>query len=76
MQIKNNYDIFWEKKNSTYETGSGVFNGEMGTIKYIDDIEKKLKIVFDDEKIVWYPYQDIEQIELAYAITVHKSQRK
>ena len=48
----------------------------MGTIKYIDDIEKKIKILFDDEKIAWYPYQDIEQIELAYAITVHKSQRK
>lgn len=76
MQIKNNYDIFWEKKDPEYETGSGVFNGEMGTIKYIDDIEKKIKIVFDDEKIAWYPYQDIEQIELAYAITVHKSQRK
>ena len=76
MQIKNNYDIFWERKDPKYETGSGVFNGEMGTIKYIDDIEKKIKIVFDDEKIAWYPYQDIEQIELAYAITVHKSQRK
>ena len=75
MQIKNNYDIFWERKQPKYETGSGVFNGEMGTVKYIDDIEKKIKIIFDDEKIAWYPYQDIEQIELAYAITVHKSQR-
>ena len=76
MQIKNNYDIFWERKQPEYETGSGVFNGEIGTIKYIDDIEKKIKIVFDDEKVAWYQYQDLEQIEHAYAITVHKAQRK
>jgi len=76
MQIKNNYDIFWERKQPEYETGSGVFNGEIGTVKYIDDIEKKIKIVFDDEKVAWYQYQDLEQIEHAYAITVHKAQRK
>lgn len=76
MQIKNNYDIFWERKEPEYETGSGVFNGEIGTIKYIDDIEKKIKIEFDDDKTAWYPYQDLEQIEHAYAITVHKAQRK
>ena len=76
MQIKNNYDIYWEKKSPKYETGSGVFNGEIGTIKYIDDIEKKVKIVFDDEKIAWYTYQGLDEIEHAYAITVHKAQRK
>ncbi len=76
MQIKNNYDIFWEKRGNTYETGTGVFNGELGTIKIIDDIEKRIKILFDDEKIAWYSYQDLEQIEHAYAITVHKAQRK
>ena len=76
MQIKNNYDIFWERKEPVYETGSGVFNGEIGTVKYIDDNEKKIKILFDDEKEAWYPYQDLEQIEHAYAITVHKAQRK
>lgn len=76
MQIKNNYDIFWEKRGNTYETGTGVFNGELGTIKIIDDIEKRIKILFDDEKIAWYAYQDLEQIEHAYAITVHKAQRK
>ena len=76
MQIKNNYDIFWEKKEPKYETGSGVFNGEIGTIKYIDETEKKIKIVFDDEKISWYQFQDLDQIEHAYAITVHKAQRK
>ena len=76
MQIKNNYDIFWEKRGNTYETGTGVFNGELGTIKINDDIEKRIKILFDDEKIAWYSYQDLEQIEHAYAITVHKAQRK
>lgn len=76
MQIKNNYDIFWEKRGNIYETGTGVFNGELGTIKIIDDIEKRIKILFDDEKIAWYSYQDLEQIEHAYAITVHKAQRK
>lgn len=76
MQVKNNYDIFWEKKNPKYETGSGVFNGELGTIKIIDEMEKKIKIQFDDEKTAWYTYQDLEQIEHSYAITVHKAQRK
>ena len=76
MQIKNNYDIFWEKTNPEYETGSGVFNGELGTIIKIDDIEKSVKIKFDDEKEAWYSYQDLDQIEHSYAITIHKAQRK
>ena len=76
MQIKNNYDIFWERTNPEYETGSGVFNGELGTIIKIDDIEKSVKIKFDDEKEAWYSYQDLDQIEHSYAITIHKAQRK
>lgn len=76
MQVKNNYDIFWERKSPKYETGTGVFNGELGTIKTIDDLEKKINIQFDDGKIAWYTYQDLEQIEHSYAITVHKAQRK
>ena len=59
-----------------YETGSGVFNGELGTIIKIDDIEKVVKIKFDDEKEAWYNYQDLDQIEHAYSITIHKAQRK
>ena len=74
MQIKNNYDIFWEKKEGNYETGVGVFNGEIGTIKKIDEEEKQVEIIFDDDKIVWYTYGDLEQIEHAYAVTIHKSQ--
>ena len=76
MQIKNNYDIYWEKNNDEVEYGSGVFNGEFGTIIKINESEKQIKIKFDDEKLAWYQYTDLDQIEHAYAITVHKAQRK
>ena len=75
MQVKNNYDIYWERKEQIFESGSGVFNGEFGTIEKIDDFNKQVKIKFDDDKQVWYQYTDLEQIEHAYAITVHKAQR-
>lgn len=91
MQIKNNYDIFWErwnenneesevnkcnenKVNVTYETGKGVFNGEIGKIIQIDQKQKNIKIKFDDEKICWYEFSELDQIELSYAITIHKAQ--
>ena len=74
MQIKNNYDIFWEREVDDYETGTGVFNGEFGTILNIDEVEKRVKIQFDDEKFAWYQYTELDQIEHAYAITVHKAQ--
>lgn len=76
MQIRNNYDIYWEKKEPEYEYGSGVFNGEMGTIEKIDENEKQVKIRFDDDKEAWYAFSDLDQIEHAYAITIHKAQRK
>lgn len=76
MQIKNNYDIYWEKEASgKKEMGSGVFNGEIGTITYINEREKQVEIRFDDEKIAWYQFSDLDQIEHSYAITIHKSQR-
>ena len=75
MQVKNNYDIYWEK-HVTNENGTGVFNGEFGTIIDIDEKEKKLEIKFDDEKIAWYEFSELEQIEHSYAITIHKAQRK
>ena len=74
MQIKNNYDIFWEREVDEYETGNGVFNGEFGTIMSIDEAEKRVKIKFDDEKYSWYQYSELDQIEHAYSITVHKAQ--
>lgn len=76
MQIRNNYDIYWEKFEPEYENGSGVFNGELGTIEKIDDFEKQVKIRFDDNKVAWYAFSDLDQIEHAYAITIHKAQRK
>ena len=76
MQIKNNYDIFWEKLETKYESGMGVFNGELGTIIKINEQDKILTIKFDDEKQADYMFQDLDQIEHAYSITVHKSQRK
>lgn len=76
MQIKNNYDIFWERDGKTNEAGSGVFNGEFGTIIDINELDKEIVIKFDDDKKAWYSYADLDQIEHAYAITVHKAQRK
>ena len=63
MQIKNNYDIYWEKREPTLEMGKGVFNGEYGTILNIEEVEKKVKIKFDDDKLVWYNFDELEQIE-------------
>lgn len=89
MQVKNNYDITWEREKNQFESqtyfakpsekveiGTGVFNGEIGTILEIDEKEKVVKIQFDDEKVAWYEYADLEQIEHSYAITIHKAQRK
>ena len=77
MQTKNNYNAIWEKENQREfkkELGNGVFNGELGIIEKINKKEKILKVRFDDGKIVTYENTDLEQLEHAYAITVHKSQ--
>jgi len=81
MQIKNNYDIFWErwKQNdeddeATYETGSGVFNGEIGIVKKINELEKTVTIKFDDDKICSYEFSELDQLEHSYSITIHKAQ--
>jgi exodeoxyribonuclease V alpha subunit len=71
MQTKNNYDIQWQKDD---EIGQGIFNGEMGIITEIDDIDGRIWIRFDDGKVAGIEYQDMDQIEHAFAITVHKSQ--
>ena len=74
MQIKNNYDIYWEKYGEKQETGTGVFNGEIGTIIAIDTPNKNIEIQFDDEKVAWYQFSELEQIEHSYAVTIHKAQ--
>lgn len=76
MQIKNNYDIYWEKEAyGKRETGNGVFNGEIGIITKINQIDKNLEIKFDDEKKAIYEFSDLDQIEHSYCITIHKAQR-
>ena len=75
MQIKNNYDMYWEKKNEgEVEVGNGVFNGETGTILNINEKEKNICVKFDDDKYVWYEFNDLEQKEHSYCITIHKAQ--
>lgn len=70
MQIKNNYQLEWKRD---AEKGLGVFNGDVGFIIDIDSRAQKMTIQFDD-KIVVYDFLLLDEIELAYAITVHKSQ--
>lgn len=70
MQIKNNYDLYWETiKGNGY--GTGVFNGDLGIINKIDG--NIVEVIYDDEKIVKYE-GNLEELEHAYAITIHKSQ--
>ncbi len=71
MQIRNNYDIYWEGVDGK-SYGSGVYNGDMGIVKKIS--QDYVEVIFDDEKIVKYESNIIEELELAYAITIHKSQ--
>jgi exodeoxyribonuclease V alpha subunit len=76
MQIKNNYDASWEifnKKGYRVDFGEGVFNGDMGVIHSIDN-DDGLCVLFDDNRRVSYTFSQLDELELAYAVTVHKSQ--
>lgn len=77
MQIKNNYQLEWEIR-SRYgipvENGMGVFNGDMGRIREINSFAETLTVEFDEGKMVEYSFRQLEELELAYAITIHKSQ--
>ena len=72
MQTKNNYDI--EYTTTAGEKGMGIYNGDMGIIDSIHTDERYMIVSFDDGKIVEYPFTNAEELDLAYAITVHKSQ--
>ncbi|MBI5998178.1 SF1B family DNA helicase RecD2 [Clostridium perfringens] len=75
MQIKNNYSLKWTRIAGKGEhEGLGVFNGDMGFIESIDLEGKKLSIIFDDERKVIYDFMYLDELDLAYAITIHKSQ--
>ncbi len=77
MQIKNNYKAEWKivgKYNIPIDAGLGVFNGDMGRVKEISEAFETLTVEFDDGRLVDYGFSDLEELELAYAITVHKAQ--
>ncbi len=77
MQIKNNYQLEWEirgKYGLCLEKGTGVFNGDTGVIQEINFFAESMTISFDEGRIVEYPFKQLEELELAYAITIHKSQ--
>ena len=72
MQIRNNYDIIWKKLDGS-SVGTGVFNGDIGILTGIDTASETLTVVFDD-KLVEYDFTQLNELEPAYAMTVHKSQ--
>ena len=77
MQIKNNYQLAWEIKNKlgiTVQSGTGVFNGDAGVIKEINLFSEHLLVEFDDNRVVDYAFNQLDELDLAYAITIHKSQ--
>ncbi len=77
MQIKNNYQLEWEivsKYGIAIDSGQGVFNGDVGVIKEINETAKTVVVEYDDMRRVTYPITGLDEIELAYALTIHKSQ--
>ena len=77
MQIKNNYQLEWEIKTRygmTVDKGLGIFNGDMGIIRQINTYEETVTVEYDEKRLVKYPYSLLEELELAYAITIHKAQ--
>lgn len=77
MQIKNNYQIEWEVR-SRYgipvERGCGIFNGDMGIVKEINTLSEVMTVEFEESRLVEYPFRQLDELELAYVITIHKAQ--
>ena len=77
MQIKNNYQLEWEIRSEygiAIEKGMGIFNGDMGVIRTINTYAETMTVEFDEARLVDYSLKQLEELELAYAITIHKSQ--
>lgn len=77
MQIKNNYKLEWEVRNEKgfqLEKGVGAFNGDVGIIRDISYFSEEVTVEFDDKRVARYPFSSLDELELAYAITIHKSQ--
>ncbi len=77
MQIRNNYQIEWEARNRcgiAVDKGMGIFNGDLGVITRIDPLAETAEVLFDDYRTVTYGFPQMDELELAYAVTIHKSQ--
>ena len=77
MQIKNNYQAEWEirsRYNIPIEKGLGVFNGDMGIVREINSFSETLTVEYEERRMVEYPFKELDQLDLAYANTIHKSQ--
>ncbi|MCL2545500.1 MAG: ATP-dependent RecD-like DNA helicase, partial [Clostridia bacterium] len=75
MQVRNNYTLCWQRRSEAgWEQGEGVFNGDMGFIADIDEEERALVVCFEDERCATYEDSQLEELELAYCVSVHKSQ--
>lgn len=77
MQIKNNYQLEWEVRSKyglAIDKGLGVFNGDMGIVRQINDFAQTVTVEFEEGKMVDYAFKGVDELELAYAITIHKSQ--
>ena len=77
MQVKNNYELEWEvvsKYGIAVDKGTGIFNGDMGKILEINETSSSLVVEYDEQRRVTYPFTLLEELELSYAITIHKSQ--
>lgn len=77
MQIRNNYQMEWEVRSARgtiMDSGMGIYNGDIGVIKKINRFAEEMEVLFDDNKTVYYPFSSSEDLEHAYAVTIHKSQ--
>lgn len=76
MQIKNNYNITWKTviQGKLIDEGVGVYNGDEGIISFIDNDNEYVEVIFDEEKTVVYDFSQLDELELSYAVTIHKSQ--
>lgn len=77
MQIKNNYQLAWEvvsRYHIPIDRGMGIFNGDIGIVRSIDEYAREVVVEFDEHRRVTYPYTGLDELELAYAVTIHKSQ--
>ena len=76
MQMRNNYKVEWKRRlpNGTSEDGTGAFNGDLGTIFQIHELDRCLSVIFDDDRLAVFDFTQLDEIELAYCISIHKSQ--